>query len=202
LVATERAKHIEPSKLEHWRSLVQKDHSQFIEMCIALGLLIKPMDLHPWAHWITPEVEKYRYNTLFFVAELHPSSEASHDQQETTALDWFSPEQALRQAEEGHIRLPPPTWFMLNELSQFKTLDSLMAAARNRTLGEEVRPILPVFVPFQEGDVPKEKIPSGRQIISQVVLPGYKICITAPKEGGRDFSTWRYLLLQETKSKL
>src|SRR5687767_15380846 len=44
-------------------------------------------DLHPFAHWVTPEVETRRYDTRFFVARKPVGQEAKHDVGETTALE-------------------------------------------------------------------------------------------------------------------
>ena len=34
------------------------------------GVVLAETDLHPWAHWITPEIEPRRYDTWFFVAAM------------------------------------------------------------------------------------------------------------------------------------
>jgi 8-oxo-dGTP pyrophosphatase MutT (NUDIX family) len=70
---------------------VQKDGKSFYEMCLKLGALPGMSELHPFAHWITPEVEKSRYNTLFYLTKTSAQTQhlAKHDQTETSALDWF-----------------------------------------------------------------------------------------------------------------
>src|SRR5687767_1200021 len=45
-------------------------------------------DLHPFAHWVTPEIEIRRYDTRFFLARMPPGQVAKHDEGETTALEW------------------------------------------------------------------------------------------------------------------
>jgi hypothetical protein len=160
----------------------QKDASQFREMFLALGLTPRPQvpfvsymsrtltcipqDLYPWAHWITPIVEKRRYNTLFYLTEITGSAEATHDATETTAVDWLSPGQAIALQEQGQILLPPPTWFLLHEMSQYKSLDALLDVARSREFGKEITPILPSFQPFiaEDNSVPNPQIPPGREL--------------------------------------
>lgn len=62
--------------------------------------------LHYFAHWVTPSIEKRRYSARFFVAELPDGQTPSFDAKETVDEVWVTPEEALARA--GELRLPPP----------------------------------------------------------------------------------------------
>jgi hypothetical protein len=52
-----------------------------------------------WAHWITPVVEKKRFDTQFFLTVLSKPLEDSvlidADGKETLSLEWLTPQDAL-----------------------------------------------------------------------------------------------------------
>ena len=52
------------------------------------GVVLSETDLHPWAHWITPEIEPRRYDTTFFVAAMPPDQEAADISGETDDAHW------------------------------------------------------------------------------------------------------------------
>ena len=68
------------------------------------------------AHWITPRVEKRRFNARFFSAQAPVGQIGRHDERETTASAWISAKTALRQYEQGLIELAPPTLRILLEI--------------------------------------------------------------------------------------
>ncbi len=77
----------------------------------------------PFAHWVTPEIEIRRYDTRFLLTRVPAGQQASHDDGETTALDWLAPLDAVARAERGEIRLPPPTWITLMRLARCGSID-------------------------------------------------------------------------------
>jgi 8-oxo-dGTP pyrophosphatase MutT (NUDIX family) len=93
-----------------------------------------PDDLIPLAHWVTPEVEIRRYDTRFFMAVMPAGQEARHDERETTALAWLSPEQAIAEYRADRILLPPPTWTTLRQLARHGSLEAVVAWARTRPI--------------------------------------------------------------------
>ena len=88
--------------------------------------------LVPWAHWVTPPVTTRRFDTRFFVARLPADQTPSHDEAETIASTWTSPQAALGSAQRGDIVLPPPTWMTLRELEAFASVEEILAAAPAR----------------------------------------------------------------------
>jgi 8-oxo-dGTP pyrophosphatase MutT (NUDIX family) len=91
-------------------------------------LLLAPDQLHYYVHWITPEANPLRFDTIFFIA-LHPSGQdAGPDLQETTEGIWIAPRQALDKNIEGTVPLSPPTLKTLEDLARFVNLQQLFAS--------------------------------------------------------------------------
>lgn len=81
---------IEPKELVKWQERVKKDSSQFAIMFKELDLVPDLLALHEWANWITPIIEKVRFNTFFFTCflpKLPSQSSLSIDQSEIESLD-------------------------------------------------------------------------------------------------------------------
>jgi glyoxylase-like metal-dependent hydrolase (beta-lactamase superfamily II)/8-oxo-dGTP pyrophosphatase MutT (NUDIX family) len=111
------------------------------------GVRLRESDLVPWAHWITPEIEPRRYDTVFFVAALPAAAVASDISGETDHADWDTPQAALAAAERGDISLMPPTVSILLELADVDSVAALMAVARDRV----IEPVLPRLVRSGDG---------------------------------------------------
>jgi hypothetical protein len=92
------------TKVHSFFQSFQKNSEKFIDMFTELNLIPNIGKLYPWSHWITPSwsvntlkiyllvVEKYRYNTLFYLTEFQESQAIPvQDNHETTSLDWLSP---------------------------------------------------------------------------------------------------------------
>jgi 8-oxo-dGTP pyrophosphatase MutT (NUDIX family) len=120
-------------------------HAAVRELEEEAAVRVAPDDLIPLAHWVTPEVEIRRYDTRFFLVVMPDGQEARHDQQETTALAWLSPEQAIVEYRADRILLPPPTWTTLRQLARHPSLEAAVAWARTR-------PIVRVQPGFQKDD--------------------------------------------------
>lgn len=95
---------------------------------------IAPADLVPLAHWVTPEFEPRRYDTRFFIARMPDGQQAVHDDHETTALAWLTPDAALDRCLAGDIMLPPPTWTTLKWLARSSTIADAVAEAIRTTI--------------------------------------------------------------------
>jgi len=110
-------------------------------------------DLHPFAHWVTPEIEIRRYDTRFFLARMPEGQTAKHDEGETTALEWLTPHAAIAKFERRELLLPPPTWTTIRQLAPRQSIDDVLSWARSRSIvrvmpgffknGEEVTLTLP-----------------------------------------------------------
>jgi 8-oxo-dGTP pyrophosphatase MutT (NUDIX family) len=112
-----------------------------------------PDALVKFSRWITPEEVRIRFDTHFFLAVLPAGQEPRIDGQECVDLGWFSPRAALDAHAAGEIALVFPTIKHLEQLSEFASVDALMAYAR----GREVQPVQPKVV--LEGEVARILLP-------------------------------------------
>jgi len=111
-------------------------------------------DLVKFSRWITPAEVQIRFDTHFFLAILPSGQEPAVDGEECVDLGWFTPAGALEAHRGGEIALVFPTIKHLEQLSEFASVESLMAHAS----GRDVQPVQPRVV--LEGEV------------ARIVLPG------------------------------
>jgi 8-oxo-dGTP pyrophosphatase MutT (NUDIX family) len=123
-------------------------------------------DLHPFAHWVTPEIEIRRYDTRFFLARMPEGQTAKHDEGETTALEWLSPREAIERFLNKDLLLPPPTWTTIRQLAPRTSIEDVFAWAKTRTI---VR-VMPGF--FKNGDEVTLTLPGDP---SFPTVPGWDI---------------------------
>ncbi len=112
-----------------------------------------PDELVKFSRWITPAVVKTRFDTHFFLGTLPEGQEPAIDGQECVDLGWFSPRAALDAHAQEEILLVFPTIKHLEQLSEFATVEELLAHAR----GREVLPVEPRVV--VEGEVARILLP-------------------------------------------
>jgi 8-oxo-dGTP pyrophosphatase MutT (NUDIX family) len=121
------------------------------EAAITLG---DPGALVKFSRWITPAEVRIRFDTHFFLAVLPDGQEPRIDGEECVDLGWFTPSGALDAYRAGEIALVFPTIKHLEQLSEFSSVEELMAYAG----GREVQPVQPKVL--LEGEV------------ARIVLPG------------------------------
>ncbi|MDH2426712.1 NUDIX hydrolase [Sphaerisporangium sp. TRM90804] len=94
------------------------------------GLVLRSDLLRPWAHWITPDVERRRFDTRFFVAALPPGQRTRDVGGEADQVAWLRPEEALGQAAKRQIFLMPPTFRTLTEMAQYDDVSAVLTGPR------------------------------------------------------------------------
>ncbi|MEZ4471516.1 MAG: NUDIX hydrolase [bacterium] len=109
------------------RAALNEKRLRFKDFVAQNGLRLQAADLHLHAWWVTPPIEKRRYDTRFFVAALPPGQVPAHDARETTAGQWLTPAAALAGYTAGELQLALPTLRTLNELCACATLDDVRA---------------------------------------------------------------------------
>jgi 8-oxo-dGTP pyrophosphatase MutT (NUDIX family) len=122
--------------------------------------LAGPEELVPFSRWITPAQVKIRFDTWFYLAPLPPQASPRVDGAEVVDLRWYEPEAALGASAAGDLFLVFPTIKHLEQLSQFRSADELLAYARDREIqpveprvvlsGEQARVVLPGEPGYQE----------------------------------------------------
>ena len=110
------------------------------EFLRAEGLVLRADLLRPLAHWITPENEKRRYDTRFFLAALPDGQRADDRTSEVDEAFWRTASGALADWSAGECFLLPPTWSQLRAVAAAATVDELLAAER---VIEPIQPDLP-----------------------------------------------------------
>jgi 8-oxo-dGTP pyrophosphatase MutT (NUDIX family) len=110
------------------------------------ALTINPVDLVPFARWITPSFEPKRFDARFFVAAAPLGQTARHDAVETVDHLWATPAEMLERQQRGELKLPPPTIRTLEDLAEFTDVAALLDWARARPLV----PIMPKLAQLGE----------------------------------------------------
>jgi 8-oxo-dGTP pyrophosphatase MutT (NUDIX family) len=111
------------------------------ELAEETGLVVKPEDLLPWAHWITPTFEPRRYDTWFFLLPLPDGAILSDVSGETDGVDWVRPGDELARADAGESMLMRPTRAVLTELAGRGSVSAAVAA----TTGRQIVTVLPAW---------------------------------------------------------
>ncbi len=113
-------------------------------------------ELVPFSRWITPEAEgaTIRFDTWFFAARAPDGAEATPDGGECVDARWLTPAAALAAHAEDRLALVFPTIKHLELLSETRSVDETLDAARARP----VEPVLPKV--------------TSRDGVPQVLMPG------------------------------
>ena len=87
-----------------------------------------------FAHWVTPPIDTRQFDTRFFMTRVPAHQTPAHDETETTHSAWVRPKDAIAQAIDGDVVLPPPTWTTMRELEPFASVEGALAWARGRRI--------------------------------------------------------------------
>jgi 8-oxo-dGTP pyrophosphatase MutT (NUDIX family) len=150
------------------RAAVNAGSRRFLDLCRDERLVLMVGGVHYFAHWITPRGAPRRFDTRFFVAAAPPGQIAAHDEGETIAERWITPQDALAGHRAGSIEIIFPTIRNLQAISRFPTSGALLdaAAAASSSVptieprvvadGNGVRIVLPGDDGYDEAPVPGE----------------------------------------------
>jgi 8-oxo-dGTP pyrophosphatase MutT (NUDIX family) len=112
----------------------QRTDAPFLEVVRASGGLLLLDDVHPFGHWITPEVAPRRFDTHFLLARAPRGQQPVPDGEETVALEWARPAEVVRRAEADAQSIIFPTLLNLMRLAESSDSAAAIAAARSRPL--------------------------------------------------------------------
>lgn len=156
------------------RARLESGEATLPDVLRASGLVIRTDLLRPWVHWITPEAERRRFDTRFFVAGLPAGQEVAAPSGEAVRALWLRPPDALAAVRRGELGMLPPTASTLLELAPFETVADVFAAAENRT----IRPIQPVY---QRGDAGRRLAlsPDVRELMPAGLTPDFLAILMA-----------------------
>ena len=147
----------EDERFIDFRKRLNEGEPVLAEMCKGEELFLATDRLAYLAHWITPKVEKRRYDTRFFIAQAPEGQEAIHDGSESVNSIWIKPEDALKQFEEGKLLMIMPT---------IKNLESICGYNNTKELLEDKNSINPYDIVTIE---PKFFMKDGKYV---GLLPG------------------------------
>ncbi|HSJ14235.1 MAG TPA: hypothetical protein VK939_07460 [Longimicrobiales bacterium] len=133
--------------LAEWREALLADQGTLLDVLRDRGLRPELQRTVYCAHWITPVVERRRYDTRFFLAALPEAQQAHPDAREMSDALWLTPAAALARFHEGRLPMVFPTVRTLEELQGADSIDDLL----DRFRGRAVRTILPRLVKAEHG---------------------------------------------------
>jgi 8-oxo-dGTP pyrophosphatase MutT (NUDIX family) len=128
-------------RFEEYRRACQQDGRAFWTMLREERLTLATDRLVYFAHWITPEESKIRFDTRFFAAEFPSRPDPSIDRREIIAWRWMTPEEALAAGRRGEITLRFPTIKNLGLLTGAPHVAGLLAGLDGRVV-PAIRPRL------------------------------------------------------------
>jgi 8-oxo-dGTP pyrophosphatase MutT (NUDIX family) len=142
--------------LERWKRAVREDGSSFVGILQEAKILLDAASLEDVARFITPLGAPRRFDARFFVGRYPVGQQPHQDHGEIVDWRWVQPSTALREWQEGHFELMPPTSRMLACLARYTSTESALVAARNRLPPKRVRVVDPkgeykVVLPGERG---------------------------------------------------
>jgi len=140
----------EPAALDAARRELLTGRQGLGAVLAGLGVRLDTGRLRYWAWWVTPEAETHRYDTRFFVAGLPRGAAVTVHGLEAERGRWLP----VATAAAEPVRMLPPTWCTLRELTAFSSVAEVLAAADARVIERT----LPVW----DGDA--VVLPSGERI--------------------------------------
>lgn len=112
---------------ERRRADLEAHRASFAEV---LGGYVVDLDLLTVVdRWITPEFERRRYDTVFFLAVLPDAARAEAVTREAQQGCWVSPARMLDAADRGEVQLLPPTRTRLLSLAAHADVRSALTVA-------------------------------------------------------------------------
>lgn len=126
------------ASLDHYRALIHKGDLAFADFLIEQKLMLATDQLQLFAHWITPDIMRKRFDTLFYLA-VAPDQQASHDQKESVDSVWIRPAKAIVDAAAGQYSIIFPTMRNIVKLAKYRDTQ----AAFKQTKEEKIVTVKP-----------------------------------------------------------
>lgn len=140
-------------RFARYRAMILQQEMTLRDLAKKENLVFRLNDLKPYARWVTPVVEKKRFDTRFFLATMPPGQKPVHDSREMTETLWIEPGKALLKQTKGDILLMPPTLKTLEEMANQSSWSDLSDLASSAT----IQPTMPQV--SVEGDSIVIKLP-------------------------------------------
>ena len=111
---------------------VTPGEGSFRDLIARAGACLDLSAMHPFAHWITPEMSPKRYDTHFRLCALTTDLVAVSDGAETVSVEWLKPRDALELGASRQRNVLFPTRLNLELLARSESVEGAVAAARQR----------------------------------------------------------------------
>ncbi len=92
------------------------------------GLEVQPEHLYQISHWTTPKGESRRFSTWLFVAALQDNAKVQIDHGEIHEACWLGVSEVFRRHHAGDLPMLPPTYMTLKAISEFDSVERVVAA--------------------------------------------------------------------------
>ena len=163
LLATDHAG--QPATPVHAAALRSSD-APFAEALQALDLRPGLQTLRPFARWVTPAVERRRFDTRFYLAP-HPHGQAAApDGFEMVEHRWRRPVDALQEYASSSMLLSPPTFYFLADFAE------QLAAGVQLHDWADAQPLHPVVPRLELADAPRLLLPGDADYPSEQPVSG------------------------------
>ncbi len=108
------------------------DHTQSLaDVLRARGLVLRTDLLRAWSLWTTPEFERRRYRSWFFLAVLPDGQQTRDVSTESVTVEWVSIDDAIRRADSREMLMLPPQYSTCLDLYGFAGTAEIMAADKH-----------------------------------------------------------------------
>jgi len=124
--------------------------------------------LVPFAHWVTPEGQRRRFDTHFFLAAAPDQMTARHDGTESVDSVWIRPATALADAEAGRRTVIFPTRMNLGKLDHDNNVQAALETAR----GADVVTVMPTVRKTDGGRIMQIPLEAGYGVSEVLVRYG------------------------------
>jgi 8-oxo-dGTP pyrophosphatase MutT (NUDIX family) len=114
-------------ELEGWRDRFNNGEATMMQFAEAENLEFAVDALSFFAHWITPEMMKKRFDTYFYMARAPQDHIALHDGGESVDSVWITAKQALVDADAGARTVIFPTRMNIEKFAQHGDVDTALA---------------------------------------------------------------------------
>lgn len=125
---------LDAAQLREQRAAIHAGTTTIDAVLDAFGVVLDSRRLWHFSHWITPPTESHRFDTHFYLAFAPAGQDASHDDIETHAGLWITPNDALRRNAAGNFPMIFPTIMHLERLAPYATLDALHELAMTKSI--------------------------------------------------------------------
>ena len=115
-------------EMSGWRDRFNNRDATMYDFAEAENLEFAVDALGHFAHWVTPDMMKKRFDTYFYLARAPEDHIGVHDGSESVDSVWITPEQALKDAEAGTRTIIFPTRMNIEKLANSANVDAALAS--------------------------------------------------------------------------